>query len=56
MNTSDIVEHINKLKNEYERIRNYEYNDDDQFEVMNRKMNIETVFYLLNIKFDEFDR
>lgn len=51
---SNVIKRINDLKDEYERIRNYEY--DDQWEAMARKRSIETVFYLLNIDFNEFDR
>ena len=38
---------------EYE-IMNMMY--DDEWEAMDRKRSIETVFYLLNIDFNEFDR
>ncbi len=53
----DVIKRIDDLKDEYERIRNYEYDKyDDQWEAMDRKRSIETVFYLLNIDFNEFDR
>lgn len=52
-----LYKRINDLKDEYDRIRNYEYDKyDDEWEAMNRKRDIETVFYLLNIDFDKFDR
>ena len=51
------MKRINDLRDEYERIRNYEYDKyDDEWEAMDRKRSIETVFYLLNIDFNEFDR
>jgi len=57
LNISDVMKRINDLKDEYERIRNYEYDKyDDEWEAMDRKRSIETVFYLLNIDFNEFDR
>lgn len=57
LNISDVTKRIDNLKDEYERIRNYEYDKyDDQWEAMDRKRSIETVFYLLNIGFNEFDR
>jgi hypothetical protein len=57
LNISDVMKRINDLKDEYERIRNYEYDKyDDEFEAMDRKRSIETVFYLLDIDFNEFDR
>ena len=52
---SNVIKRINDLKDEYERIRNYEY-DGDEWEAMDRKRSIETVFCLLNIDFNEFDR
>lgn len=52
-----LYKRINDLKDEYDRIQNYEYDKyDDEWEAMNRKRSIETVFYLLNIDFDKFDR
>ena len=55
LNISDVMKRINDLKDEYERIRNYEYDKyDDEWEAMDRKRSIETVFYLLNIDFNEF--
>ena len=57
LNISDVMKRINDLKDEYDRIRNYEYDKyDDEWEAMDRKRSIETVFYLLDIDFDEFDR
>ena len=57
LDISDVMKRINDLKDEYERIRNYEYDKyDDEWEAMDRKRSIETVFYLLNIDFNEFDR
>jgi len=57
LNMSDVMKRINDLKDEYDRIRNYEYDKyDDEWEAMDRKRSIETVFYLLDIDFDEFDR
>ena len=53
----NVMQRINDLKDEYDRIRNYEYDMyDDEGEAMDRKRSIETVFYLLDIDFDEFDR
>lgn len=52
-----LYKRINDLKDEYDRIQNYEYDKyDDEWEAMDRKRSIETVFYLLNIDFDKFDR
>lgn len=56
LNISDITKRINDLKDEYESIRNYEYDKYDEWEAMDRKRSIETVFYLLNIDFNPFDR
>ena len=57
LNISDVMKRIYDLKDEYERIRDYEYDKyDDEWEAMDRKRSIETVFYLLNIDFNEFDR
>lgn len=51
------MERISELKNEYERIRKYEYDKyDDEFEAMDRKTDIETVFRMLNIDFNKFER
>ena len=56
LNISDVMKRINDLKDEYERIRNYEYDKyDDEWEAMDRKRSIETVFYLLNIDFNKFE-
>lgn len=52
-----LYKRINDLKDEYNRIRSYEYDKyDDEWEAMDRKRSIETVFYLLDIDFDKFDR
>jgi hypothetical protein len=57
LNISDVMKRINDLKDEYERIRNYEYDKyDGEREAMIYKRSIETVFYLLNIDFNEFNR
>lgn len=54
---ADVMKRINDLKDEYDRIRNYEYDKyENEWEAMDRKRNIEIVFYLLNIDFYEFDR
>lgn len=52
-----LYKRINDLKDEYNRIQSYEYDKyDDEWEAMDRKRSIETVFYLLDIDFDKFDR
>lgn len=54
-----IEKRINELKKEYENIRNYKYDKnkyEDEFEVLDEKNNIETVFMMLGIKYDRFSR
>lgn len=52
-----IENRISKLKEEYENIRNYDYSlYEDEFEALNRKQDIETVFTLLEIDFQKFER
>ncbi|MDY0388656.1 MAG: hypothetical protein RBT65_16340 [Methanolobus sp.] len=57
LNISDVMKRINDLKDEYERIRNYEYDQyGDEFDAMDRKRDIQMIFYTLGIDFDKFDR
>lgn len=57
LNTSNVMKRINDLKEEYERIRNYEYDEyDNEFDAMDRKRDIQTIFYTLGVDFDKFDR
>jgi archaellum component FlaC len=57
LNISDVMKRINQLKEEYDRIRNYDYeNYDDEFDAMDRKRDIETTFYLLGINLNRFNR
>ena len=52
-----VTKRINDLKDEYERIRNYEYDKyGTELRAMVRKRNIEMVFYLLDVDFNEFNR
>jgi len=57
LNISDVMKRINQLKEEYDRIRNYDYeNYDDEFDAMDRKRDIETTLYLLGINLNRFNR
>lgn len=57
LNIFNVIKRINDLKDEYERIRNYEYDEyDDEFDAMDRKRDIQMIFYTLGIDFDKFDR
>jgi hypothetical protein len=54
---SDVMKRINQLREEYDRIRNYDYeNYDDEFDAMGRKRDIETTLYLLGINLNRFNR
>ena len=49
LNISHVIKRINDLKDEYERIRNYEYDQyGDEFDAMDRKKNIQMIFYTLS--------
>jgi hypothetical protein len=53
----DVKQKIEILREEYDRIQNYEYeNYDDEFDAMDRKRDIETTFYLLGINLNRFNR
>ncbi len=42
LNISNVMERIKKLRQEYDRIRNYEYDDyDDEFNALDRASRIE---------------
>ena len=57
LNISDVMKRINQLREEYDRIRNYDYeNYDDEFDAIDRKRDIETTFYLLGINLNRFNR
>ena len=57
LNISDVMKRINQLREEYDRIRNYDYeNYDDEFDAMGRKRDIETTLYLLGINLNRFNR
>jgi hypothetical protein len=54
----DLKQKIELLREEYDRIRNYEYEnyDDSEFEALDRARRIETVFNLLDIELNTFER
>jgi hypothetical protein len=50
-----VGQRLGELMDEYERLRGGEYGELDQFEACERKREIETVFNLLELPYEEFD-
>lgn len=57
LDSFDILKRIHKLSDEYDRIRDYKYDDyDSGFDAINRKNEIEVIFNELGIKYKRFLR